>query len=76
MYIHTVFTTYKHICCSYEYIYSDELQRKGRNGSVKSIPLRWTGQYKKGVQYDFKSTSDCIYVCIYSKKYKVLENGE
>ena len=31
---------------------------KGRNSAVQSIHLRWTGQYKKCVQYNFKCTSD------------------
>ena len=30
---------------------------KGRNSTVHSIQLTWTGQYKKCVQYDFRFTS-------------------
>ena len=35
----------------------EKLQHSGRNGSVKSIQPRWTEQYKKCVQYDFKCNS-------------------
>ena len=33
-----------------------DTQYKGRNSAVKSSQLSWTGQYKMGVQYDFKFT--------------------
>ena len=34
---------------------------KGRNGTVKSVQLRRTGQYTKCVQYDFKCSSAVKY---------------
>ena len=53
------FTEKKHKslhCGSYKPDKLRGTQHKGRNSAVQSSQLSWTGQYKKCVQYNLKST--------------------
>ena len=47
---------------------------KGRNSTVKSSKLSWTGQYKKCVQYDFKFTSVKINAVINENRPKAIDS--